>query len=267
MGCRDEQTSARQAGVNERLKDDMSEERDDQATSEAAEAAEELRTADALELREAEPEEVDDSKSAPEDRETAGPFDAAEVPAMRPYVDLGGIKVAPREGLQLRLEVDERANRVVAVSLEYSESLLQVQAFAAPKTTGLWHGVRAELMQQMAAQGASVTEEDGALGKELLVVTDAPADQGGSRTVRFLAVDGPRWMLRGVIMGKAALDSATRERVLELFRELVVVRGDQPMPPSELLPLRVPAGVQAQKPGAADAETAVDGVVDGSQPA
>lgn len=190
--------------------------------------------------------EIDDSKSAPEDRDQAGPFDVAEVPAMRPYVDLGGIKVAPREGLQLRLEVEERTNRVVAVSLDYQESLLQVQAFAAPKTTGLWGRVRSELQQQMSAQGATVSEEVGPLGPEVLVRSQIPAEQGGGeRVVRFVAVDGPRWMLRGVIMGKAATNDATRENVIDLFRELVVVRGDQPMPPSELIPLRVPAGVQA----------------------
>ena len=84
---------------------------------------------DELELAQSEAAiEVDSSKSAPEDRETAGPFDIVEVPTMRPYVDFGGIKVAPREGLQLRLEVDERAKRVVAVTLDFEGSLLQVQA-------------------------------------------------------------------------------------------------------------------------------------------
>lgn len=205
---------------------------------------------DALEVREDDTTEPDESKSAPEDRADAGPFDAAEVPSMRPYVDLGGVKVAPREGLQLRLEVDERAGRVVAVSLEYAESLLQVQAFAAPKSSGLWHRVRGEVTQQMTSQGARTAEESGPLGPELVVQSQAPADQGGgTRVVRFIAVDGPRWMLRGVIMGKAAVDAAARERVIDLFREIVVVRGDQPMPPSELLPLRVPAGVQAQRQG------------------
>lgn len=204
-------------------------------------------SADEVELSERTADVVDDAKSAPSDRDTAGPFDAAEVPAMRPYVDLGGIKVAPREGLQLRLEVDERANRVIAVSLEYAESLLQVQAFAAPKKTGLWGPVRAELTQQMTSQGGTVSEEHGVLGPELLVKTPAPGDQGGTRVARFVAVDGPRWMLRGVIMGKAALDAEARERVIELFRELVVVRGEQPMPPSELLQLKVPAGVQGQR--------------------
>lgn len=204
---------------------------------------------------------VDDSKSAPEDRSTAGPFDLSEVPGMRPYVDLGGIKVAPREGLQMRLEVDERAKRVVAVTLEYAESVLQLQAFAAPKSTGVWHQVRHDIAQQFRAQGGQVREEHGPLGPELAVVTTLPAEQGGgSRAARFIAVDGPRWLLRGVILGKGAQDASARDRVYELFRDTVVVRGEQPMPPNELLELKVPAGVQGraegtQSPGATGQQT------------
>lgn len=165
---------------------------------------------------------------------------------MRPYVDLGGIKVQPREGLQLRLEVDEQAKRVVAVTLDYQGSLLQLQAFSAPKSTGLWHAVRRDLSQQMVAQGAQVEEQEGPLGPELVATTPVPAEQGGgSRRARFVAVDGPRWMLRGVIMGKAADDEAARDGIIGVFRSTVVVRGDGPMPPSELLPLHVPAGAQS----------------------
>lgn len=210
-----------------------------------------LTGSDELEIAEMRDEasaQIDTSKSAPEDRDTAGPFDLSEVPAIRPYVDFGGIKVAPREGLQLRLEVEERSKRVVAVTLEFQGSILQLQAFSAPKTTGLWHSVRAEIAGQVGAQGARVEELEGALGKELLVVTAVPAEQGGGeRPIRFLAVDGPRWMLRGVIMGSAVEDPAAYDKIIALFRDSVVVRGDQPMPPSELLALKVPAGVgQAQ---------------------
>ena len=215
---------------------------------------------DELELAQSEAAiEVDSSKSAPEDRETAGPFDIVEVPTMRPYVDFGGIKVAPREGLQLRLEVDERAKRVVAVTLDFEGSLLQVQAFSAPKTTGLWHQVRSEISAQLSSQGARIEEAEGELGPELIAVSSVPAEQGGgTRTVRFVAVDGPRWMLRGVIMGAAAEDAQARARVIELFRDMVVVRGDQPMPPSELLPLQVPAGV-AQNPNQGQAQQGTTG--------
>lgn len=206
--------------------------------------------------------EVDTSKSAPEDRETSGPFDISEVPAMRPYVDLGGIKIAPREGLQMRLEVDERAKRVVAASLELAGSLLQVQAFSAPKTTGLWNQIRSDLSTQLTQQGAKVEEEDGLLGPELVTQSTVPADQGGGvRVARFVGVDGPRWVLRGVIMGEAALNEDARASLLEVFREIVVVRGDSPMPPGDLLPLKVPAGVQ-QSPQGQQGKAAPAGAAD-----
>lgn len=192
-----------------------------------------------------EAEAIDTTKSAPEDRETAGPFDISEVPVIRPYVDLGGIKIAPREGLQMRLEVDERAQRVVAVSLEYNASLLQVQAFSAPKSRGMWNEIRADLTTQLEQQGGKVQEEDGPLGPELVTVTEAPAEQGGgTRIARFIGVDGPRWILRGVVMGAAAVDADARTGIIELFQEIVVVRGESPMPPGDLIPLRVPAGVK-----------------------
>lgn len=204
------------------------------------------------ELTEVDPEqpEIDDAKSGPADRETAGPFDVTEVRGMRPYVDLGGIKIAPREGLQMRLEVDERAKRVVAATLEYQGSVLQVQAFSAPKSSGLWHQVRGEISQQLTRQGARTQDgEAGAFGPELEAITPLTSEQGGgTRTVRFIGVDGPRWLLRGVIMGKAVDDRLAREQIDELFREIVVVRGEQPMPPSELLPLHVPAGVNPTAP-------------------
>lgn len=214
----------------------------------------EEQTHDETSIEADEVEAVDTSKSAPADRETVGPFDISEVPAMRPYVDLGGIKIAPREGLQMRLEVDERAQRVVAVSLEYSGSLLQVQAFSAPKSRGMWNEIRTDLTTQLEQQGGKVQEEDGPLGPELVTVTEAPAEQGGgTRVARFIGVDGPRWILRGVVMGAAAMDAEARAGIIELFQEIVVVRGDSPMPPGDLLPLRVPPGVKVN-----EGETAAD---------
>ena len=84
-------------------------------------------------------------KSAPADRATAGPFDDSEANPVRPYIDLGGIKVLPREGLNLRLEVEEQSKRIVAVGLDYAGSSLQVQPFAAPRTRGLWDETRVQL--------------------------------------------------------------------------------------------------------------------------
>jgi hypothetical protein len=182
------------------------------------------------------------SKSAPADRATEGPLDEAEANPVRPYVDLGGVRILPREGLQLRLEVEEGSQRVVAVGLDYAGSTLQVQPFAAPRTTGLWHEIRDQITEQIAKQGGTTTLTVGPFGPELLA--EIPATTAGqpnsTRLARFIGVDGPRWFLRGVIAGEGAVDPDAAVKIEELFRSVVVVRGKTPMPPRDLIPLHMP---------------------------
>lgn len=187
---------------------------------------------------------IDQEKSAPDDRATAGPLDVNEVQTMRPYVDLGAIKVVPREGLQMRLDVDEQAKRIVAVSLDYGGSTLQVQAFSAPKSTGLWRETVTNIKKQLSAQGAPIDEIFGVFGLEIHTVVNVPEHRGGGTArVRFIGVDGPRWMLRGSVTGAALTDPDAAQAIEQVFRDLVVVRGEVPMPPNELLPMKVPAGL------------------------
>ncbi|EYT59119.1 MULTISPECIES: DUF3710 domain-containing protein [Microbacterium] len=182
------------------------------------------------------------SKSAPLNRATDGPFDDSEANPVRPYIDLGGIKILPREGLNLRLEVEEQSKRIVAVGLDYADSSLQVQPFAAPRTGGLWDETRVQLRDQVKAQGGRVEEREGPLGKELLAEVPATAAEGsGLRLARFIGIDGPRWFLRGVIGGAGASDPDAAAKVEDLFRSIVVVRGGSPMPPRDLIPLKMPA--------------------------
>ena len=182
------------------------------------------------------------SKSAPLNRATDGPFDDSEANPVRPYIDLGGIKILPREGLNLRIEVEEQSKRIVAVGLDYADSSLQVQPFAAPRSGGLWDETRVQLRDQVKAQGGRVEEREGPLGKELLAEVPATAAEGsGLRLARFIGIDGPRWFLRGVIGGAGASDPEAAEKVEDLFRSIVVVRGGSPMPPRDLIPLKMPA--------------------------
>ena len=177
------------------------------------------------------------------DRSTDGPFDESEANPVRPYIDLGGIKILPREGLNLRLEVEEQTKRIVAVGLDYAESTLQVQPFAAPRTTGLWAETREQIRAQVRQQGGRVEERQGPLGPELLAEVPVLAEgaAAGMRLARFVGVDGPRWFLRGVIGGAATGDVDAAAQVEDLFRSIVVVRGSAPMPPRDLIPLRMPA--------------------------
>jgi hypothetical protein len=189
-------------------------------------------------------------KSAPADREVNGPLDEAEANHVRPYVDLGGVKVLPRPELGLRLEVEEGSKRVVAVALDYAGSTLQVQPFAAPRNSGLWHEIRDQIVEQISRQGGTTSTVAGPFGPEIRAEIPAPtgSDPAASRIARFIGVDGPRWFLRGVISGQALVDPEAAASIEDLFRSIVVVRGNTPMPPRDLIPLQVPASMGGGAP-------------------
>lgn len=185
-------------------------------------------------------------------REATGPFDESEKETTEGYIDLGALRIAAAENLQLRLEVEERTKRVIAVTLDIKGSNLQLQAFAAPRSEGLWDEIRGQIAASVGSQGGTVAERQGEFGTELIAKLPAqtPDGRAGFRVARFVGVDGPRWFLRGVFGGPAAVDPAVAEPMEQLFRNVVVVRGDHPLPPRELLPLRLPkdAGAPKQQP-------------------
>ncbi len=194
---------------------------------------------------------LSDDKSAPADRAENGPLDESEANAVRPYVDLGGIKLVPRDGLQLRLEIEEGSKRVVAVGIDFAGSTLQVQPFAAPRTSGLWHEIRAQIVDQIRTQGGEIHDRAGVFGPELVArIPVSGGEAGAVRVARFIGVDGPRWFLRGVVAGAGALEPDAAAAIDEVFRSIVVVRGTTPMPPRDLIPLHVPAGAVQAAPGA-----------------
>src|SRR6478672_7099410 len=182
---------------------------------------------------------------------SSGPYDVAEIENQDGYVDLGALLISPREGLQLRLEVEEATQRVVAVTMDLEGSSLQLQAFAAPRSEGLWDEIREQIGQSVGSQGGQVDEIEGHFGIELVAKLPAGDGSEGYRVARFIGVDGPRWFLRGVLGGEAAVDRNAAADLEGLFRQIVVVRGDSPMPPRDLLQLRLPKDASTTPPPAA----------------
>lgn len=205
-------------------------------------------------------ESSDPADKASEDtaRRATGPFDVSEISTRDGYVDLGALLIAPSEGLQLRLEVEEATQRVVAVTMDLNGSSLQLQAFAAPKSEGLWDEIREQIGQSVGSQGGQVEQIQGEFGSELIAKLPAGAADGsqGYRVARFIGVDGPRWFLRGVLGGEAAMDRAAAAPLEGLFRRIVVIRGDSPMPPRDLLQLRLPKDASPTPPPPAAEEPA-----------
>lgn len=196
-----------------------------------------------------------DGAATPADR-SRGPWDSGEDVPAGPRVDLGALRLPGVPGMELRMEIDKKSGTVTAVAVTLAGSTLQMQAFAAPRTDGIWDEIREEIAASVAKQGGSVDDVPGPFGRELLarLPVRTPEGRTGHRPARFIGVDGPRWFLRGVVTGRAAVDPEAAAAVEDLFRRTVVVRDQQARPPRDLLALTLPGradGAQPQPAGAA----------------
>lgn len=183
-----------------------------------------------------------------------GPFDSSEVELDGDgRLDLGALRIQGVPGMELRLEVDEAANQVVGATAVIGDSAVQIQAFAAPRTMGIWDDIRAEIAESILAQGGTADEARGPFGTELR--TRMPSAGPDGRTVfapaRFAGVDGPRWFLRAVFSGRAAIEEEAAAPLLDVVRSTVVVRGDGAMAPREMLLLKLPEQIEVPETDAA----------------
>nr|WP_242613638.1 DUF3710 domain-containing protein [Herbihabitans rhizosphaerae] len=165
-----------------------------------------------------------------------GPYDESEAPDDDlGRLDLGSILLPVPDGAQLQVEM-EQEGAVRAVHVLTPHGQLTINAYAAPRTGGLWDEVSAELSEQLRTDGASVRTARGEWGTELLAAL-------GDVSLRFIGVDGPRWMLRGVVAGPPESADAAGAALVDLVRGTVVVRGTQPMPVRTPLPIDLPEAI------------------------
>ncbi len=244
----------------------------DDAADDATDTADSGSADEATEVADADKDDADkptttsriDSRSV--DR-TDGPFDRTEVDNLDGYIDFGAIAIAPVPDMELRLDVDEAGTEITGLTVMVGESACQMQAFAAPKSRGVWDAIRGEIHDNLLANGSSAEEHVGPLGVELHVRMAARGADGRTTysPATFVGVDGPRWFLRAVLSGRAAAEDQARAAMLDLVRGTIVTRGSEPRAPREMLPLKVPDSVQTEAemeplPTADEADTDRNGV-------
>jgi hypothetical protein len=194
---------------------------------------------DVRDLRDEDLEETDEDNDQSDENRPGDPGRAGG--SAGPVLDFGSLKVPAVQGMQLQVEIDEQENPV-AVSVMLDETVLQLQAFAAPKTEQLWDDVRQEIAEGIRGSQGKARETDGPFGRELqaeVVLTD-----GEGKTVRqparFIGVDGERWFLRGVVTGPGATEPARAERVEQIFAGVEVDRGQHAAAPRDPLKITMP---------------------------
>ena len=181
----------------------------------------------------------DDVEEADEGPRT-GPYDFDDVADLLEGVteqrlDLGSVIVPVPPGGQLQVEMTpDGTPQAVHLATEYGR--LTVAAYAAPKSAGQWRMVAADLAESLRNDGAQVSVQTGPWGRELHAVTDG-AD------LRFIGVDGYRWMVRLVAAGPSGAVDEGKPLVAaarSVLSETVVRRGDDPLPVRDPLPVVLP---------------------------
>lgn len=173
-----------------------------------------------------------------------GPWDVDDAPEDDVQrVDLGGLRVPVLPGIEVRVDVNAE-REVVAATLVHAGSSMQIHAFAAPKTSGIWDEVRAEIALSLVNGGGKAKDIVGPHGTELFAAV--PVQGGGAAPARFIGVDGPRWFVRALVTGPAAQNRAVAAPLESALKRVVVVRGGDAMAVRDPLPLTLPPQVAEQ---------------------
>ena len=183
-----------------------------------------------------------------------GPFDVDDfddpATAALARLDLGSVLIPMPEAGQVQVELTEMGVPS-AVWVVTPNGRFTIAAYAAPKTAGLWREVATELAESLRKDVPKVSIEDGPWGREVVGVAKAEQDQPPG-VVRFIGVDGYRWMIRCVVNGPQDKIVALATEARNALADTVVRRGDTPMPVRSPLQVQLPEPMAAQLRAAAE---------------
>ncbi len=154
--------------------------------------------------------------------------------------------MAPREGAEVRLQVDEQTGEVQSVMLAGEDGALELRAFAAPRNGDLWSEVRPQIAADVAQHGGTATERPGRWGVELVCQMQVLMPDGtqAMQPSRIVGINGGRWLLRATFLGRPAVEPDDAQEWEDSLAAVVVHRGTHAMPVGDALPLVLPGDAQ-----------------------
>lgn len=171
--------------------------------------------------------------------DSEGPFDVEEFDDPSVVTvgrhDLGSVLIPENDAAELAVEVNQQGVPTM-VWMVTPNGRYNITAYAAPKTGGLWREVVTEIAESLRNDSAQVRVEDGPWGREVVgLVTKGPEPV----VMRFVGVDGYRWMVRGAAIGSPETADAIAADVRNALTDTVVRRGDTPQPVRAMLNLEL----------------------------
>jgi hypothetical protein len=178
---------------------------------------------------------------------TQGPLEFSSEIDTGSMLDLGAVFLPNIPGLEVHLDLDPRSGVGKSVSLHLNMTIAEVQIFAAAVNEDLWASMRDAITSGLQEQKVDCSVEMGRFGTEVHAVMPTVDLDGNSHVqpVRFVGARGSRWLVRAVISGDGAIPSRNPKsfneaEIDDVIAQLVINRGDEPLPPGERLALRGP---------------------------
>lgn len=162
-------------------------------------------------------------------------------------INFGALRLHVPEGVEVQVQADQASGRITQLTLRDGDSGMQLQPYASRKTGGMWPEVIEALKSSINSSGGLVETAEGQFGTEVVAQIQASGEGGALQPTRFVGVDGPRWFLRAVFMGKAARDNHAATRLTEIFMGALVVRGSSAMAPGAPLVMNLPANTNTDQ--------------------
>ncbi|CAN5213518.1 DUF3710 domain-containing protein [soil metagenome] len=211
-------------------------------------------TADDTVLSGSQDEPADDGEDAD------GPFDIEDFDdpevAKTGRLDLGSVLVPLPAAGQVQVELSPNGVPS-AVWVVTPNGRFTIAAYAAPKSAGLWREVATELADSLRKDSAQVSIETGPWGREVVGVA--------SGAVRFIGVDGYRWMIRCVVNGAHETIAALTAEARNALADSVVRRDSTPLPVRTPLPVQLPEPMAEQLRAATEQAAAQQAAQAGQQ--
>lgn len=164
------------------------------------------------------------------------------------YADFGVFLLSQIPGLAVHPESPLDEKTFGSLTLQIGKAAVELLAVATPKSKRLWPELRAQVLTETTAAGNTCDEREGSFGTELFVQLAAKDAHGnrGHVQVRYCGVDGPNWFVRMVFNGMVQAEDADLQALEQAVRQIVVVRGSQPMSPRSVIPVVLPDDLARQ---------------------
>ncbi|QPK94653.1 DUF3710 domain-containing protein [Actinomyces sp. zg-332] len=171
-----------------------------------------------------------------------GPYDISQAHEKNKYLNMGALRIPAIPDMQVIPDPSPQEGYYTSVTLVLEESALNLMVLSDSKSGGLWAELLELLSEDFNSQSANPIETAGRYGREIVATVTASTPDGrkGTEKMRFIGVEGPRWVLRAIVTGKAMHDEETEKIIENVFEKVIVDRGENPIPPGEILLLDLP---------------------------